>query len=719
MKQIFTLLSLCFLTSLLSGQAAFQRSVMLEAKVNNNPPSIQIKWNQYADATNYVIYRRNKNAASWSTPVKTLTKTDTAWTDTNVEIGKAYEYRVLRNGTPYTAYGYIFAGIELQPEAYRGKVIVLVDSLLVPALDNEISQYLGDLRGEGWIPLYKVVPNNMPVTQVKSIIKEFYNLDPSKTRALFLIGHIPVPYSGDLNPDGHPDHLGAWPADGYYGDVNGDWTDEIINDAAASDPRNRNIPGDGKFDQTYFPTPVELEVGRVDFHDLPAFADDEVELVQKYFKKAHAFRTKAFSPMRRGLLQDNFGGYAEGFSQNGYKNFSAMFGIGKVDVKEYRNTLLNESYIWSYGCGGGNYVSASGINSSFNLATDSLQTVFTMLFGSYFGDWDSQNNFLRSALASGQTLSNAWAARPNWQFHHMALGETIGYAAKLAMNNNSSNYDPGYGSQFVHISLLGDPTLVQYPIRPMQNLAIAEMSGNVNLSWDAYTDNYDHYELFRRFSASDPFVLLKKLNAGTVSYVDSCVTKDKYVEYSIRASALESSASGTFYVLSQGAINSIVPTTESPVNLNVTYNIKNENVDFNASGNAKAYLWNFGDGNTSTEQSPDHSYSKSGTYKVILTTKFDCITKMDTFNISVILTNDKNINDLQIAKVYPVVVNQSITIENPNSNEIEYSIIAVDGKYIKNGVVGAGKTNLSISDLSPGLFQMKLDNAVYKFVVQR
>ena len=43
-------------------------------------------------------------------------------------------------------------------------------------------------------------------------------------------------------------------------------------------------------------------------------------------------------------------------------------------------------------------------------------------------------------------------------------------------------------------------------------------------------------------------------------------------------------------------------------------------VDFsleNFSG-AKTFLWNFGDGETSTEISPSHLYKKSGSYKVKL-----------------------------------------------------------------------------------------------------
>lgn len=46
----------------------------------------------------------------------------------------------------------------------------------------------------------------------------------------------------------------------------------------------------------------------------------------------------------------------------------------------------------------------------------------------------------------------------------------------------------------------------------------------------------------------------------------------------------------------------------------------NLKVDFNNhSKNAKQYLWNFGDGNTSSLETPTHTYTKAGTYKVLLT----------------------------------------------------------------------------------------------------
>jgi len=56
---------------------------------------------------------------------------------------------------------------------------------------------------------------------VKSIIINEYIADPANVKAVFLLGQIPLPYSGYLNPDGHSDHKGAWPADAYYADMDG------------------------------------------------------------------------------------------------------------------------------------------------------------------------------------------------------------------------------------------------------------------------------------------------------------------------------------------------------------------------------------------------------------------------------------------------------------------------------------------------------------------
>jgi hypothetical protein len=44
------------------------------------------------------------------------------------------------------------------------------------------------------------------------MIKEAHGNHDMST--IFLFGDLAVPYSGDVNPDAHGDHRGAWPADG-------------------------------------------------------------------------------------------------------------------------------------------------------------------------------------------------------------------------------------------------------------------------------------------------------------------------------------------------------------------------------------------------------------------------------------------------------------------------------------------------------------------------
>ena len=57
-------------------------------------------------------------------------------------------------------------------------------------------------------------------------------------------------------------------------------------------------------------------------------------------------------------------------------------------------------------------------------------------------------------------------------------------------------------------------------------------------------------------------------------------------------------------------------------------------VDFtNLSQNAITTIWNFGDGNSSSDISPNHTYSQSGTYNVQLIISNDC--GVDTFNLSI------------------------------------------------------------------------------------
>ena len=545
----------CFATS--QSQTTQDLAFNVSVSYGNSPFSIVLKWKPIANATAINVSRKSINETAW-TPYSTLGGTDSILTDSTALSGIGYEYKLQATGS-LTKYAYIYTGKELPVVHNRGKVILLIDNAYIAALKPEINRLIEDMTGDGWQVIRHDISRDSSVVSVKSIIKSDYVADSININSLFILGHVPVPYSGNINPDGHPDHLGAWPADVYYADLKGIYTDISINDANASRPENRNIPGDGKFDQSIIPGTVMLQTGRVDLFDMPAFSANDTLLIQKYLNKDHAFRIKKINPRRRALIDDNFGYFGgEAFATSGWRNFYALVGSDSTFAGDYFTDMKTKSYIWSYGCGGGSYQSCGGVGSTSDFVADTVKSVFTMLFGSYFGDWDSQNNFLRAPLASnGWTLTDCWSGRPYWIFDHFGMGEPIGFSAKVSQNNTST-YVNDWGGMWIQNALMGDPTLRMHIISPPDSLKITTINegSSAQLNWQASADSILGYYVYRADSLSGTFTLL------TPNYIASTTFSDLYPstgkkKYMVRATKLENAYTGSYYNLSQGIMDTI------------------------------------------------------------------------------------------------------------------------------------------------------------------
>ncbi|MDX1951384.1 MAG: FN3 associated domain-containing protein [Verrucomicrobiota bacterium] len=537
-------------------------AVEVSAATQVSPARVNLEWPADPNATTYTISRKAPSASSW-TQVGTLPGTAVSFTDLNVTSGTSYEYQIVKNTTlGYKGHGFVLAGINAPLEDVRGKVILLVDNTHASALSAELSRLQQDLIGDGWSVIRKDVSRNDSVPSIKNIIKAEYNADPNNVKAVFLFGHIAIPYSGNFNPDGHDDHNGAWPADLYYGDMDGTWTDISVNNASAHRPANHNVPGDGKFDHTEIPSNVELAVGRVDLFNMTCFANkspsrSELDLLRQYLNKDHSFRHRKFTLARRGLVCDNFGERdGEAFAASGWRNFAPFFGASntvKVPYGTFFSTLNSQDYLWSYGTGGGSYYTCNGIGGSDDFALNDIKTVFTMFLGSYFGDWDNESNFLRAPLGSSSyTLTASWSGRPHWFYHHMGLGAPIGHSTKLSQNNpyNGLYGGPGYGSRMVHVALLGDPTLRMHPVIPPSNLNVALSGSSATLSWTASTDtDLVGYHVYRASSLNGTFTRLTSTPVAGNNFIDSVAAGYTYM---VRAVKLEKSGSGSYYNASQG-----------------------------------------------------------------------------------------------------------------------------------------------------------------------
>ena len=129
-----------------------------------------------------------------------------------------------------------------------------------------------------------------------------YNADPTNVNAVYLFGRLPIVKSGDGAPDGHNDRPEA--TDGYYGDMTGTWTDTgTYYDYTAAYPYPVvNAPGDGIFDQQYYPVLVNLMVGRVDMAGMTSYFKEEPEFLRDYIHKTHSFRTGQRTEVSRQAL---------------------------------------------------------------------------------------------------------------------------------------------------------------------------------------------------------------------------------------------------------------------------------------------------------------------------------------------------------------------------------------------------------------------------------
>lgn len=523
-----------------AAQTTEQFSVPITPRVSQDPPRITLAWPLDTSTTALNLYRREFGSNKWGAAKKLDTNT-TVYVDSDVVVGTAYEYRVAKNftmgSTRDVAFGYSVTGIRVPARAWRGTVLLIVDQTQADPLAMELTRLQEDLRLDGWKVVRKDVSRTGSVVEIRNWILDQYELD-KKVRSVFLFGHIPVPYSGEMNPDGHPDHIGAWPADVYYGELRNDWTDEVIIDSISGRVENRNIPGDGKFDFSVIPDDLMLEVGRVDLSKLSNFALPETELLRQYLDKDHNFRHGILTAPKRALIDDNFHAFGgEAFAATAWRNFPNFVGYSNIAEKDWFETLSVEDYLWAYACGGGWYQGASGVGSTQDFATRGSKSIFNLTFGSYFGDWDVENSFLRAPLATSHGLINAWAGRPHWHLYGLAVGETFGYGAKLTQNN-TGQYITNLAYRGVHIALMGDPTLkMEYGVqRPVAMQVTSSDQARVKVSWTKVAGNKDGYLVFKASSVSGEFIQLTPTPITDTFLIDPQPYVDTNV-YQVRAVA--------------------------------------------------------------------------------------------------------------------------------------------------------------------------------------
>jgi hypothetical protein len=570
----FLTLGLLFLllTTALAQTKSDNRAVRAYATIENNS-DISLRWEPLvANATGYAVYRRDMGAASWGAAIATLNATGSAYTDANVSANQVYEYRIEKTtsltdpfggGAQLKGYSYISAAVEKPAVHTRGIFWVLASKNIMDSLPGEVEMLTTDLVGDGWEVYVEVINPTAKVQDVKALIDAKYN--SVGCDALLLLGHIPVPYSGlycqdpsfRFPPDGHASndptpHCGAWAADVYYGVIDGAWTD-TDSTTLAFRPENDNLIGDGKFDNAIIPGTVVIQVGRADFSRMPLFDLTEIGLTKQYLDKTHAYKQGNTPTLKKGVVENNFAAFDEGFSSGALRDFTAICGENSIVEDDVLTANETENYLLNYSCGPGSYTTCGGFGISSDFKTKNAGA-FLHLFGSFFGDWDIENNLLRASLCTEEMgFATMWSGRPKWATHTLALGGTYGDAA-LITQNNVNGYDGSFYQNATHIALLGDPSLRHDMMSPALNIALEANSNRsaTTVTWDASTEaNIDGYYVYRSHKGHGDFILLNTTPTTDLNYIDS-MPYDGTNHYMVRVAKVIETGSGNYENLSLG-----------------------------------------------------------------------------------------------------------------------------------------------------------------------
>jgi len=153
-----------------------------------------------------------------------------------------------------------------------------------------------------------------------------------------------------------------------------------------------------------------------------------------------------------------------------------------------------------------------------------------------------------------------------------------------------------------------------------------------------------------------------------------------------------------------------------------------------STGNPGQWFWDFGDGNTSEEQNPVHTYENQGAYNVCLTIWGED-GESDTWCLEILLDGSmiSSVSHLvktsQLLKVYPNPANQFISMKFMQDTETVANVMINDqfGKQVllveKTLSPGENSKSIDVSDLPAGVYFIRLNNAsdprTGKFVIVR
>jgi PKD repeat protein len=136
-----------------------------------------------------------------------------------------------------------------------------------------------------------------------------------------------------------------------------------------------------------------------------------------------------------------------------------------------------------------------------------------------------------------------------------------------------------------------------------------------------------------------------------------------------------------------------------------------------ANTTATTYAWDFGDGSTSTDMSPSHTYATAGTYTVQLVVSNGGCSETISQTVSTVALGINDMSAFSAMSVFPNPAKDIVTLSVNSSKQFSNCVVSFTNvlgqKEMSNKVDlnnGANKFDINISNLSAGVYFLSLQN---------